>query len=117
MPDLSHLRIGDPVLIARGQRQYDVLIPGSVVHVGTKLLTVADARGQLVEKKFYRVSGANNGQYGWPKITTAEAVEDARQRTELSDQLRQKGLMPTMALGESMPLDRLRRILAILEEE
>ncbi|KDQ65736.1 hypothetical protein [Streptomyces sp. NTK 937] len=106
MPDLTHLAVGDEVMLCE---QRCSPRPVTVASVGRLYLTVRGARG-----RFRRHSGANKEGVGLRYLTTREGLADGAERDRLRTVMRDKGL--SQAGVQTLTADQLRRIIDILEE-
>ncbi|WP_327379424.1 beta barrel domain-containing protein [Streptomyces sp. NBC_01212] len=106
MPDLTHLVVGDEVMLCE---QRSAPRPVTVSSVGRLYLTVRGARGQ-----FWRTTGGNKDGVGIRRLATREALADAGERERLRAAMRGVGLSQTGV--QTLTTDQLRRIVAILEE-
>ncbi|MFE7624265.1 hypothetical protein [Streptomyces sp. NPDC057509] len=107
MPDLTHLVVGDEVMLCQ-QRSEPCSV--TVASVGRLYLTVRGARGQ-----FFRTTGCIKEGIGLRRLATREALAEGAEREQLRKVMRGKGLTQTGV--QTLTADQLRRIVAILEEE
>lgn len=112
---LADVKVGDELILTsryEGQRTDRV----TVSRVGRKYVYVSRPNGRELRERFSVETGVEDHQYGSPdELFTPEQWEDRGERNRLFQSLKAHGLGQDFASRQNLSTDKLRRLVAVLE--
>ncbi|KUN03158.1 hypothetical protein AQI95_24690 [Streptomyces yokosukanensis] len=114
MTGLPDVKVGDPLILATGNRHCSDE-PVTVSRIGRKYLYVTRENGREYSGRFHP-DGVEDSQYGArERLYTPEQYDELKQRTGLLERLRQAGIDVKHEVRSEVTTDQLRALLAVIQ--
>lgn len=111
---LTDVKVGDELTLRHGGQRTDRV---TVSRVGRKYVYVTRSDGRELRERFSVETGVGDHQYGSPgALFTPEQWEDREERNRLFQSLKMHGISRDFASRHELSTDKLRRLVAVLED-